>query len=242
MSEVELLLRDYRADLLSGFGVGKEALPAQLQRASRVARIGKALDAAREDAAKRIDEVVGHCPKGPRADEEVAATKNHELWTTLALCLGFNELAKLGKTLGDKVYARLFRDKHVENLIALGGNGGVSPFADEKATVEIEMPAPMPWLRFRASDIELMRAVVAEHDAASPLPDPCENAFSGDDQMQRTNEAGTPKDWRAVLDSLGTTGLQTMGFRPEVIEKLWALREAEKRQQAAEEQPTGGAE
>lgn len=113
-----------------------------------------------EEAATKVSDL----PPEKTGDEE--ATKNHELWTTLALCLGFNELAKLGKTLGDKVYARLFRDKYVENLIALGGNGGVSPFADAKSIVEIEMPAPMPWLRFRATDIELMRTAVAEHDAA----------------------------------------------------------------------------
>lgn len=107
-------------------------------------------------------------------DEELTPEeKNARVWTELALCIGFNELAKLGKTLGDKVFARLARDTAVENLIALGGNGGKSPFADDGTPIcTIEMGAPMPWVKFHERDIELMRRAVAEYDirAASQLP------------------------------------------------------------------------
>lgn len=103
--------------------------------------------------------------------DERAIKKNHERWTALAVCLGFNELAKLGESLGEKVYARLLRDKHLENFVRLGGNADL--FKREPAVCEIVMPERMPNVTFRAEDIELMRKAVAEHDADPSVVDKC---------------------------------------------------------------------
>jgi hypothetical protein len=64
--------------------------------------------------------------KRTKKTELQEAKKNHEVWTATALCLGFNELAKLGKNLGEKVYARLARDVHVKRFVELGGNARVA--------------------------------------------------------------------------------------------------------------------
>lgn len=103
------------------------------------------------------------------SEEEKQLTAEQQLhyarWMHLALALGYNEIAKLGTTLGEKIFARMMRDTAVENLIEVGGNGGKSPFANEPDVVEIEMPERIPSLKLRPQDVELMRAYVAEHDA-----------------------------------------------------------------------------
>lgn len=99
---------------------------------------------------------------GPLSEENQASLL---YWTALATMLGFNELAKLGKTLGEKVYFRLLRDDMSLRFVELGGNGDV--FAQEEAVVEIKVPfCNGPTVRFRAQDIELMRDAVYEHDKA----------------------------------------------------------------------------
>lgn len=87
----------------------------------------------------------------------------HKYWVALATMLGFNELAKLGKTLGEKAYFRLLRDNVSEQFIAAGGNADV--FAKEESVVEIQVPySNAPFIKFRAQDIELMRDAVHAHD------------------------------------------------------------------------------
>lgn len=93
-----------------------------------------------------------------------------ETWGLLALCLGFNELAKLGRNLGEKMYFRLLRDHAVQDAVKAGVNGGKSPFADEQAVIEIYVSNDVPWLRLFDRDVELMRAYVAEHDARQASP------------------------------------------------------------------------
>lgn len=100
-------------------------------------------------------------PVNGSADDEGC----HLRWVALANALGFNLLAKdHAKDLEAKSYFRLFRDSAVKQLIDLGGNGGMSPFAEEDSILELEVPDVMPRLKFRAADIELMRLAVARHD------------------------------------------------------------------------------
>lgn len=95
----------------------------------------------------------------------VEHTKNDEHYALLALALGYNELAKLARTLGEKVYFRLLRDRVSDALVAAGGNGGESPFAHEDGVIQIKVDGDrMPWVKLYARDVELMRAYVAEHD------------------------------------------------------------------------------
>ncbi len=106
--------------------------------------------------------------EGPPVNGSVEDEGCHMRWVTLANALGFNLLAKdHAKDLESKAYFRLFRDSSVKQLIDLGGNGGMSPFAEEDSILELEVPDVMPRLQFRAADIELMRLVVAKHDVAA---------------------------------------------------------------------------
>jgi hypothetical protein len=99
-------------------------------------------------------------PDDPLSPEDM---KMHESWVTLAVTLGYNELAKLGKTLGDKVYFRLLRDQALARYVELGGNDNVFT-KDTDAVATIISPQPMPTIIFRERDIELMRDAVYEHD------------------------------------------------------------------------------
>jgi hypothetical protein len=110
-------------------------------------------------------------------EEEARDKQASERYTYLALALGYNELAKLGRSLGEKMYFRLARDQAVDMLVKAGGNGGKSPFTEEQAVVTIHVEDGMPWIKLLARDVDLMRAYVAEHDArgtvvewVAPLP------------------------------------------------------------------------
>lgn len=97
-----------------------------------------------------------------------------------ALSLGYNELAKLGRTLGEKMFFRLLRDAATDRLIADGGNRGQSPFANEPSVVEIHVDGDrMPWIKLLARDVELMRAYVAEHDERVRTSEPSGNSKEG---------------------------------------------------------------
>lgn len=85
----------------------------------------------------------------------------HKRWAAAAYCLGYNELAKQAQSLGEKVFFRLARDSAVKAFVELGG---VSPFAEEPTILELELPDAMPRIKFRAQDIELMRAAVQQWD------------------------------------------------------------------------------
>jgi hypothetical protein len=103
--------------------------------------------------------------EGPPVNGSVEDEACHMRWAVMATVLGFNLLAKdHAKDLESKSYFRLLRDDWVKKLIELGGNGGVSPFAEDESILELEVPDVMPRLKFRASDIELMRLVVARRD------------------------------------------------------------------------------
>lgn len=83
----------------------------------------------------------------------------HERWLCLACIIGYNELAKQGKTLGEKVYFMVFRDEYERKLVELGGQ--VSMDRDPPV---LTIGEAMPYIRFSAKDIELMREAVRKHD------------------------------------------------------------------------------
>jgi hypothetical protein len=108
----------------------------------------------------------GRCPFAENPMHDVAKdigaanVRGHMVHYQCALLCGYNELAKLGQTLGEKVYFRLRRDAAHEELARLGHH--VEMIEDEAVLVLNDRP---PHIRFTAADIELMRKCVAEHDA-----------------------------------------------------------------------------
>lgn len=127
----------------------------------------KARDKSKSSAAK--------VEQGDLSPEEVPieVRRHHKL----AICIGYNELAKQAPTVGEKAYYRLVRDNAVKDFEALGGHKDL--FAKPSETlVTIEVPDGPPHIIFRAQDIELMRKAVREWDAVHQLPvtDPFELA------------------------------------------------------------------
>lgn len=83
-----------------------------------------------------------------------------DYWTYAATAFGFNELARRMSTLGEKVYFRLFRDSTEKQMV----EAGFHPLFDHSAeTITLAKP---PYITFQDSDIELMRDLVKQHDAA----------------------------------------------------------------------------
>ena len=102
------------------------------------------------------------------AEEELQAAADESdpeafRWTFAALCIGYNELAKQAPELVSKVYFRLMRDSAEERFIAAGGQKFFTP---EEPAATLEVGVAMPVVKFRHADIELMRKLVADHDAA----------------------------------------------------------------------------
>lgn len=95
-------------------------------------------------------------------EEDEATAKARERWHAAAVCLGFNECAKLAKTLGEKTYFRIMRQGAEEHFMSLGG---ARVFQQEPAVLTLTLDDGMPFVEFREQDIELMRATVAAHDA-----------------------------------------------------------------------------
>lgn len=96
-------------------------------------------------------------------ENEAAIAKGHYLHTVSALVLGFNELAKLAPILGEKAYFRLARDRAIEELEALGHHINVTT-----PTIVLTLGQRPPYVEFLETDIEAMRACVAEWDARTP--------------------------------------------------------------------------
>jgi hypothetical protein len=94
--------------------------------------------------------------------KRLTAKQSRERWAAAALCLGYNELTKLGKTLGEKMYSRLNRRAAEEYFMALGGT---RIFQEDPPVVVLTTDDGLPFIELRAQDIELMRAAVAAHDA-----------------------------------------------------------------------------
>jgi hypothetical protein len=84
---------------------------------------------------------------------------NLETLSLLATCLGFNELAKQGKNLGQKVYYRLMRNTIQKRLLELGVE---VKYTKQKVVLTLDSYGPL--IEFSDDDIELMRIAVREHD------------------------------------------------------------------------------
>lgn len=101
--------------------------------------------------------------EGPPTREDIFLL-HHARWHALSSALGWNELAKQEKDLDGKDYFRFMRDAAVEELLMIGGNGGVCPFATEEYVLELPIPDFKFRMKYRKADIEAMRLVVAKHD------------------------------------------------------------------------------
>ena len=69
---------------------------------------------------------------------------SHALWHQVALCYGYNELARQAQTLGEKVYFRLFVDDAEKSAIALGAKLELT-----RETPVLTLPYAMPHIRSR---------------------------------------------------------------------------------------------
>ena len=83
-----------------------------------------------------------------------------QIWMLTALVYGYNQLAAMQTVLGDKVFCRLAREKCVSALESLG-----CTIDRSKDCLPVLTIPRFPRVNFNPEDIELMRAVVAEHDA-----------------------------------------------------------------------------
>ncbi len=90
--------------------------------------------------------------------------KNTARWDALARLVGYNELARDAKTVGEKLYLRLARDMAEEAYVALGGQVKRSETSEE-----IVVPTRPPFIVLGPDDIELMRRAVIEYDASSTI-------------------------------------------------------------------------
>jgi hypothetical protein len=85
---------------------------------------------------------------------------NIELWANAALVFGFNELARMQQTLGQKLTCRIMRDAAEKQFRAAGGT--IELINHEQV---LTLPLGIGPVEFLPSDIEMMRQVVAEYDA-----------------------------------------------------------------------------
>lgn len=82
-----------------------------------------------------------------------------------AMAIGFNQMAHDAKTLGEKVYARMMRDFSVREAESFGTKIRWSNDGEAQPPKVMTLEIDTIWIDFNESDIELMRACVAEHDA-----------------------------------------------------------------------------
>jgi hypothetical protein len=93
--------------------------------------------------------------------KEKVELENHKKWDLLALIWGYNELAKMVETLGEKVYCRMARDFAEQEYIKLGGRLNKEK---QDEVILIINGDTFPFIKFREKDIELMRKTVEEFD------------------------------------------------------------------------------
>lgn len=91
----------------------------------------------------------------------MSAEENARRWDALARIVGYNELAREAKTLGEKVYLRLARDEARRQYQSLGGE-----VRDTGPEPEVVVGTRPPFVVMSAADVELMRAAVAQWDAS----------------------------------------------------------------------------
>jgi hypothetical protein len=103
-------------------------------------------------------------------EEELLA--EGEQWSLLAMTLGYNELAKVAPSLGQKLLCRLLRDKALASYEEVTGKK--VKVTDEDRVI-LTITSTLPHLKVLARDIELMRKCVAEYDALPVTSDPKES-------------------------------------------------------------------
>lgn len=113
-----------------------------------------------ERAAAQARQALAKEPSDEPTPEQVARAKWHHM---LALIHGFNAMATMAITLGEKAYYRLLRDDAERRFEEMGGK--INRIEEHKPILVI--PGAVPEIRFDARDIELMRECVARYDAAS---------------------------------------------------------------------------
>lgn len=94
--------------------------------------------------------------------------KNLKLWRLQALIFGWNELAKIATTMGEKTACRIARDNAEAEYASRGGVGRID--RDGPSTVLVLARGSTPYVTFREDDIELMRAAVRDHDLKATSP------------------------------------------------------------------------
>lgn len=87
--------------------------------------------------------------------------ENIRIWHAAAACLGYNELVLYAESLEQKTYFRISRDEARKEVVRRGGTLDMS-----HDPPILEIPYPMPHIRFSELDIELMREAVKKYDEA----------------------------------------------------------------------------
>ena len=98
-----------------------------------------------------------------KKQEEKDSRVNAERFEMLALLHGYNELAKLSSTLGERVYYRLFCQQ-IEKELAAKYDVKIT-HTEERGPTLLTLGHKPPYITFSARDIEAMRQTVAAYDA-----------------------------------------------------------------------------
>ena len=102
----------------------------------------------------------GDINEKPQSSKQI---ENVKRWDSIALWIGYNELAKQAVTLGERVFCRMARDTWEDEYVKLGG------VIDRKTQIAGDVVVTLrerpPHIILREGDIELMRAAVAAFDA-----------------------------------------------------------------------------
>ncbi len=151
--------------------------------------------------------------------------RNAERWHTIALMFGYNELAKLATTLGEKVYCRLMRDRAEAEYKQLGGTDEIDRSGDK---IVLVLSHVMPHVVFTEKDIEMMRAAVRAHDderaVGGPALDEAEKqrrSFAyGNTNFENANVTRALVD--EVADELAQAGAKHIetGFHPHDVDTV----------------------
>lgn len=109
--------------------------------------------------------VIGELAHAESKERNQKDEDNVDRWTAFAMVLGFDELAKSAKTLGEKTFFRMARDAAERGYTRRGGS--INRIEQDGEATILVLQDRMPHIIFHARDIELMRTAVAAYDASS---------------------------------------------------------------------------
>ncbi len=95
------------------------------------------------------------------AEPTVEDMERCQKWTALALLVGFNELTKTCKTLGERVFFRMARDQAELDYARLGGQ--IQKIPAEGDGHILVLKEPKPHIVFQERDLALMADTVVAH-------------------------------------------------------------------------------